>query len=47
MCRACGCHLCGGIMLADTEDWPHPLCPTCFEDLEDRFALHARLYPKK
>ncbi len=36
MCRGCGCHLCGGIILADTEDWPHPLCAECYEDIKER-----------
>lgn len=22
-----GCAVCGGVILADTEDWPAPLCP--------------------
>lgn len=24
-----GCHACGGILLADTEDWKQPVCPSC------------------
>lgn len=42
MCRACGCHLCGGIVLADTEEWPHPLCASCFEDLGPRFENNKK-----
>lgn len=25
---------CGGIILADTEDWAKPLCADCYHDLE-------------
>lgn len=28
-----GCALCGGIILADTEDWQTPLCPACYSAL--------------
>lgn len=28
------CSICGGIILADTEDWGKPLCPNCFEGYE-------------
>lgn len=24
---------CGGIILADTEDWKTPLCPNCYEEI--------------
>lgn len=27
-----GCTKCGGIILADTEDWFSPLCHTCWQD---------------
>lgn len=35
-CRAHGCRACGGVILADTENWPAPLCPAhAPEDLFD------------
>lgn len=32
------CSICGCVMLADTEDWKHPLCPNCFEELKVEFG---------
>lgn len=29
-CKLHGCHACGGVILADTEDWKHPRCNSCF-----------------
>ena len=26
---------CGGIILADTEDWPTPLCYNCYVELNE------------
>lgn len=26
---------CGGVILADTEDWPVPICNACYEKLEE------------
>jgi hypothetical protein len=39
MCREHGCHVCGGIILADSDEWIHPLCPECFEEFEQRFGV--------
>ena len=36
-CKTHGCSICGWVMLADTEDWKHPLCEQCFEELKARF----------
>ena len=30
-CRVHGCAVCGGVMLADSEDYPHATCPEHFE----------------
>lgn len=33
-CNRCGCSRChSDFILADTEDWKHPLCPTCDSEL--------------
>lgn len=29
LCTAHGCRRCGHVILADTEDWPEPLCFQC------------------
>lgn len=42
MCHEHGCHVCGGIMLADSEDWEVTLCPTHFEQLEARFETNKQ-----
>lgn len=31
---AAGCSKCGGIILADTEDWVSPLCNAHYEEIE-------------
>ena len=30
-CRRHGCSWCGGVVLADSEEWSEPLCYDCFE----------------
>ena len=37
MCREHGCHVCGFVILADTEDWETRLCAEHFEELDLRF----------
>jgi hypothetical protein len=32
-CQEHGCRRCGGIILADTEDWERPACADCFFEL--------------
>lgn len=29
----CACFKCGGIILADTEEWNKPLCYSCFDEV--------------
>lgn len=41
--EACG--KCGDVMLADTEDYPVPLCPNCFEE-EKSNAIKKRIIQK-
>lgn len=47
-CKEHGCSLCGGIMLADTEDWKTRLCIDCWVDAgepetEEEYETIARL----
>ena len=32
-CQEHGCRRCGGVILADTEDWKRPACFNCFHEL--------------
>lgn len=33
LCAEHGCRRCGGVILADTEDWERPVCYDCFHEL--------------
>lgn len=35
---------CGGIILADTEDWKTPLCYTCYTDLHKGYTELVNKY---
>ena len=32
------CQFCGGVMLADTEDWPNPACYNCWVKMEANYG---------
>jgi len=34
---------CGGIILADTENWKTPLCDECYSDIERLYRENAKL----
>lgn len=33
LCQKHGCRRCGGVILADTEDWMRPVCYDCYFEL--------------
>lgn len=41
-----GCCLCGGVMLADTEDWKVHLCVECYSDVTADDARESEIAPQ-
>ena len=49
LCVEHGCTRCGGVILADTEEWAKPLCYECWHALGDTESMitddQAHMYP--